>query len=1427
MSDQSLFLLFMISTGLNLGLAIYGILHRRIPGAMAFSLAMLMFALLPLMQALNISSSSFDIKVWALKSRVETAAIGATAWLIMIMQLTGYGHLVNRKLLLALSAVPLLTFVLNWTEHPGFRSNYAFDASGNLQWSTGLFFWFGLAYLILLLLAPLYLLWRSFRRSSPLSRQQTLALSLSVILPIAVNALSQLHLLSTPAINFPFAAGPLMGLIVAWAVFHYHLFDVVPFARSLLIESMSDGVLVLDANNRVVDVNPAMQELIGPVTIGQDANLLFSAWPELVMRFRDIPQVQTEIHLEGDPPRYFDIRISPLFEHGGRSTGRLLVVRDLTNLKQTEQRLQLQSEALNAAANAIAITDPSGDIQWVNPAFTHLTGYTLEESIGQNMRMLRSNRHSREFYGNLWDTIHAGLVWDDEIINVRKDGLEYVEQQTITPVKDEHGEITHFISIKQDVTARRQMQAALRQAEQKYRMLVEQIPAIVYMDVPDEDAASLYDSPQVEVVLGYPLSEWQEDPYFWKRCVYPDDFEIALSVITDTLANGHAIQEYRMIHKDGSLIWIRDRARLVRDDDGKPRYVQGFLEDVSERRRNEELLQRQNSYLETLHQITLDLLNQRATDDLLQSIVDRAAEFLGVPYGEVMLLEGDELVVKACTGNTLFLRGDHAKRGEAHLSWQAFDTGLPAIINEYFRWPLRRRTYEDLQLSAVVSLPILVGGSSIGVIDLSTSEPGRAFDSSEIEAATLFAQLAGLTLNNARLYAEAQHEIAHRSQTEESLRTQNDYLSALHEVTLGLINRLDPDSVLEAILSHVTSLMHTRHALVDIVDPVENVLVQKVALGDYTSHTGYKTMRGEGLTGQVWESGEVIVIPDYSRWDSRIPEFSWLRSVAGLPMKVKGRVIGVIGVSFDEPNRVFRAEEIELLQRFADLASVALDHAQLVSSAIRQSQELRLLHEVRTAITREVDVTRITRKTVEAIADTFGYTFVSLYLLEGDALLLQHQVGYENVIPKIAITEGVAGRVVRTGEAVLLEDVREDPSFLMAVEGIVSEVAVPLMDEGKPVGLLNIESRHGIKMTKADLLLMTALSDQISIAISRARVYSTLRRQNERLSTLYEITLELLNRRELHELPQTITDQIVRLLDAEVGSIALREGEQLVDRASTPPGFAYQLTRTRPNDTTTPAWTVFTTREPFVTKDFSALPNLRPEITELQLRALLLLPLLYGDSSQGVVGAARFRPEHHFDEDDIRFGNLFSKLAAIALDNAQLHETLRQESIRDPLTGLFNRRYMEETLNRELRRAQRYAESFVVVMLDLDHFKDVNDSFGHEAGDDALRKLGLLLNKSFRGSDTACRFGGEEFTLVLPGATLTDAVNRMEELRQNIKQLSIWKDGKTVTHLSASFGVSVYPLHAESAEQLLKLADQALYRAKQLGRDRVVTAEKE
>lgn len=185
----------------------------------------------------------------------------------------------------------------------------------------------------------------------------------------------------------------------------------------------------------------------------------------------------------------------------------------------------------------------------------------------------------------------------------------------------------------------------------------------------------------------------------------------------------------------------------------------------------------------------------------------------------------------------------------------------------------------------------------------------------------------------------------------------------------------------------------------------------------------------------------------------------------------------------------------------------------------------------------------------------------------------------------------------------------------------------------------------------------------------------------------------------------------------------------------------------------------------------------------------------------------------------------FTEHVSLALINLQLRETLRNQSIRDPLTGLFNRRYMEESLALEVQRAARRHGTLGVVMLDLDHFKRFNDTNGHDAGDQVLRELGALLHQRTRGGDIACRYGGEEFTLILPDMPLEQVCTRIEEIRLACKQLDLRHRRQSLGTLTISAGVAMFPAHGTNSETLLRTADLALYRAKAGGRDRVVTAD--
>ncbi len=225
--------------------------------------------------------------------------------------------------------------------------------------------------------------------------------------------------------------------------------------------------------------------------------------------------------------------------------------------------------------------------------------------------------------------------------------------------------------------------------------------------------------------------------------------------------------------------------------------------------------------------------------------------------------------------------------------------------------------------------------------------------------------------------------------------------------------------------------------------------------------------------------------------------------------------------------------------------------------------------------------------------------------------------------------------------------------------------------------------------------------------------------------------------------------------------------------------------------------------------------------------AYLCTPLSGQGKALGVLcvtSARRAQGGHGLTETKQRLAEAVAAQLGLGLANVELREVLRIQSIHDSLTGLFNRRYMEETLEREIHRARRTRRPMSVLMLDIDSFKQQNDAFGHEAGDEILRQLGRLLRASLRKEDIPCRYGGEEFALVLPDAALDGAARRAEQLREAVSRLSIQYEGRAIGPITLSIGVSAFPEHGEDGRALIQAADAALYQAKRQGRDRVSVA---
>jgi diguanylate cyclase (GGDEF)-like protein/PAS domain S-box-containing protein len=237
-------------------------------------------------------------------------------------------------------------------------------------------------------------------------------------------------------------------------------------------------------------------------------------------------------------------------------------------------------------------------------------------------------------------------------------------------------------------------------------------------------------------------------------------------------------------------------------------------------------------------------------------------------------------------------------------------------------------------------------------------------------------------------------------------------------------------------------------------------------------------------------------------------------------------------------------------------------------------------------------------------------------------------------------------------------------------------------------------------------------------------------------------------------------------------------------------------------------------------------------LTKSSTTESLCVPLVAQGNTVGVLhlefeSGAQLQGE--FDRDSLR--DPYQQLAinaasqiALSLASLQLRETLREQSIRDPLTRLFNRRFLEESLSRELQLAGRKRQSVAVLFLDLDHFKRFNDTFGHDAGDMVLQSLADLLRNFFRATDICCRYGGEEFAIILTESTSRDAAIRADALRSEVKGLRLQYKKQPLGPLTLSVGIAAFPEHGSTSEDLLKIADQCLYESKNRGRDIVTVA---
>lgn len=687
----------------------------------------------------------------------------------------------------------------------------------------------------------------------------------------------------------------------------------------------------------------------------------------------------------------------------------------------------------------------------------------------------------------------------------------------------------------------------------------------------------------------------------------------------------------------------------------------------------------------------------------------------------------------------------------------------------------------------------------------------------------------------------------------------------LHEAELELLAVHDLESVQESILSGAERLAGSSHICLWAVEPGRKRLGARAARGKLEAAIGSQMRPGENLAGKAWQSGQLLQVSDYASWPGRSQAAgqTGFTAALGLPLKAGADITGVLCIYRDRPGQAFTPAQVELLERFASSAAASLHAAGQYASLkgdleeqrqlnTRAQQRLRLEHLVAafgahfTGLAPEKTDEDITRS-LQSLARTTGVESASIYLFPGNgsnpaylppAYSSQKSSAEAGQLPVVEL-HWLLGRLNQMETVHLprrsgLPAEMEEAGPYLESQGIQSYTAVPLVANRALIGFLTFEARRGEVEFSAETLAVLKIVGEMYVNLLERKwaaqgAQEVQHQVDQQIASLEQRSRENALINEMGDLLQAcrtadeaypiIARYAEWLIPGPSGGLYLiRDAEDpaelVVGWGQTPPGPGeHDLLANE-------CWGLRRGRL-YAVKDVASEPvcaHLKGAIPP----AYLCVPLIAQGVAVGVLHLRKGADQPPFDANQQRLASRIAEYTALALTNLNLRDKLRSQAIRDPLTGLFNRRYMEETLERELRRANRHSTSVGVILFDIDRMKPINDGFGHDAGDVLLRALGEQMLRTFRGEDVACRYGGDEFTIVLPEASLADVWRRAEQFREAIKKLDVQYEGKRLGPVTLSIGVAAYPDHGLTSERVLLAADAASYAAKSEGGDRIM-----
>jgi diguanylate cyclase (GGDEF)-like protein len=650
-------------------------------------------------------------------------------------------------------------------------------------------------------------------------------------------------------------------------------------------------------------------------------------------------------------------------------------------------------------------------------------------------------------------------------------------------------------------------------------------------------------------------------------------------------------------------------------------------------------------------------------------------------------------------------------------------------------------------------------------------------------------------------------------------------LSLLNEIGRVVSSALDLQTLYDTIYYQIGRVMDTTEFFIALDDPQRN-----------TVNLPYHQERGKLLKGQTTDRNSVtglVVKRGIPLLFNTDEEYTLFAATNGLPVLTVGealseakiwvplstglQTIGALSVQSAFPH-AYSPDDLQMLSVIASQAAIAIVNAELYEQSQKNVRRMQALLNVARTVNSSLDLQSVLDAVLTGIRTVSPYFIAEVALPRSDdrTLRVARSLGpdgpndrrRDTVVP---LGEGTAGKAFGTGAPIMAPRIDRYHGYTPGDPRVRSELAVPLKRGERVIGVLTVQRTEEAGFTEEDVNLLTLFAAQAAIAIENARLFAEEQERIDELSTIQSIVQKLTPLHDIPTIAGVIARELTRLIDYHALRLFVVEDHTLVPLVST--GADISMLQVRIGEGIA-GWIAAHGSSVLVGNTLDD-----PRVTQIpgtprREESMIGAPLIYEGRVQGVITLTKLGIDQ-FDANDQRLLAIIAGQAAIVFDRARLYAELVKDAMTDPLTGLFNRRYLKERLKEERSRAMRTGQGLAAIMLDIDRFKRVNDRFGHDAGDVVLRELAGVIARVVRVEDIVARYGGEEFCVLVPEIPEADAEGVAERVRAAVAGHRL-PPAAGVDAVSVSVGIA-HLAPEDDEDSLFSRADQAMYAGKRLG----------